>query len=141
MKLLTVGGALVLVMPVLLGLAGRDAFLQKSGDADSVSYRKDVMPVLAKYCLPCHAEESYNPSELSLDSYTQLRKGGKHGDPVVPGKPQESILMQKLLDDPPFGDRMPLQSRRQKLSGIVKKLTTEEVSVLRRWISQGAKED
>lgn len=141
MKLLTVGGAVVLVMPALLGLAGRNSLLHNAGGADSVSYRADVVPVIAKYCLPCHAEESYNPSELSMDSYTVLRKGGKHGNPVVPGEPEESILMQKLQDDPPFGDRMPLQSRRQKLTGRPKTLTADEVSVLRRWISQGAKEN
>ena len=106
-----------------------------------VSYKNDVTPIVKKYCLPCHAEESFNPSELSLDSYELLMKGGKHGVPVVGGKPEESILIRKLADDPPFGERMPLQSRRRKNVEPAKRLLPEEVKILEKWIAQGGKDN
>lgn len=132
-------GLILLVVPVVLGLAGRGSSQQQSSSGAPVSFKKDVMPLLNKYCLPCHAEESYNPSQLSLDSHELLTKGGEHGSPVVPGKPDESIFMQKLLPDPPFGDRMPIQSKRRKAAGPPRMLTEEETGVIARWIREGAR--
>ena len=135
--------ALMLVVPGILGLAARDGGSQQSQNAvqREVSYKTDIVPILKKYCLPCHDEESFNPSELSLDTYDLLMKGGKHGGSVVPGKPSESILIQKLSATPPFGDTMPLKSRRKKTSDPPQRLTDEEVKVLESWIEQGAKKN
>lgn len=141
MKVRAAIALVVMVAPALLGLAGREGHSGTQNGSEDVSYANHVAPIIKKYCLPCHAEEAFNPSELALDSYALLKKGGEHGSPVVPGKPQESMLLQKLEDEPPFGDRMPLQSRRDKKAGIVKKLTQEEEQTLRLWISQGAKDN
>jgi len=106
----------------------------------SISFKDSVMPVLKKYCLPCHAEESSNPSELSLDSYQLLMEGGKHGAAVVGGRPEQSSLIQKLNEKPPFGDTMPL-ARRRRSQDPPRKLTEEEVKILTEWIRQGAREN
>lgn len=134
-------GVAVLLTPVLVGLATQEQSGRRKDEAGAVSFKNDVMPVLEKYCLPCHAEENENKSKLSLDSYALLMEGGKHGVAVMPGEPEESILIQKVQDDPPFGDRMPLQSRRKKAEGPPKKLTVEELSTLSQWVAQGAKDN
>ncbi len=99
----------------------------------SVSFRIDAFPVIKKNCLPCHSEDEMNPSELFMDSYESIIAGGKHGKPVVPGKAKESLLIQKLGETPPFGDRMPLKAK-LPLSG-------EEMKILTDWINQGAKKN
>ncbi|MGA9120616.1 MAG: c-type cytochrome domain-containing protein [Bacteroidota bacterium] len=106
----------------------------------AVTFKADIKPIIKKYCLPCHAEDNYNPSELSLDSYQLLMEGGKHGSPVVPGKPDESLLIKKLSGTADFGDQMPLAKKRN--DGEVKQthLTAQEMKTLREWIAQGAKE-
>ncbi len=122
------------------------AVSQAASPADSASSRKqeisfkaDVMPVFKKNCLPCHAEDQYNPSELSLDSFELTVAGGKHGVPVVPGKPEESLLVQKVGENPPFGDRMPMDPRKKRGEMSKKKLTDDEIRILSEWIGQGAK--
>jgi hypothetical protein len=111
----------------------------KQGEGNSpVSFKNDVTPILKKHCLPCHAEESYNPSELSLDSYSDLMAGGKHGTPVVPGKADESIVVQKVGSNPPFGDQMPLK---KKSAPQPDRLTDEEIGTIKAWINQGAKDN
>jgi hypothetical protein len=97
----------------------------------TLTYEKDVFPIIKSYCLPCHLAENENPSGLALDNYKTLMKGGKHGPSVIPGKPKESYLYLKLLPNPPFG--------RQMARGR-KKLTDEEVKVIYDWIEQGAVE-
>jgi len=104
-----------------------------------VSFSKDVVPIISKNCMPCHAEDQFNPSELSLDSYELLMKGGKHGDSVKPGNSSKSVLVQKLLEEPPFGDRMPFDSRKKRKKEPVKPLTDEDISIITEWVNQGAK--
>jgi hypothetical protein len=104
-----------------------------------VSFSKDIVPIISKNCMPCHAEEQFNPSELSLDSYDLLMKGGKHGDSVKPGKALESVFVQKLLENPPFGDRMPFDPRKKRKKEPVKPLSDEDISIVTEWVNQGAK--
>ena len=102
-----------------------------------VSFKSEVLPVLQRYCLPCHAEESDNPSDLSLDSYGAIMDGGKHGPAVIAGDPEKSLLIQKLSDSPPFGDRMPLM-KKHGADQTPRKLTNDELATLKRWILEGA---
>jgi hypothetical protein len=133
-----VGGVSAFVCVILCGLVFRSATAR---DTDSVSYKNDVVPIFKKYCLPCHASDSNNPSELFMDSYADLMKGGEHGAPVVPGDPVKSLLLRKLEKEPPFGDPMPLNKKRRKSQTPPVRLTDEEVKVLQSWIEQGAKEN
>jgi hypothetical protein len=133
--------AVVLIVPGMIGFVSTEELPKQGKDAGAqeVSFKTDVLPTIKKYCLPCHDEESFNRSELALDSYELIIKGGKHGPAVVPGKPSESILIQKLGANPPFGDPMPLKSKRQRTSDLSKKLTPDEVNRLSKWVEQGAK--
>ena len=105
----------------------------------SASFKDDVFPVIKNHCLPCHSEDNFNPSELSLDSYDLLMQGGKNGASVFAGKAQESILVKKLGETPPFGDRMPLNKKQVISEGKAKYLTDAEMKVITEWINQGAK--
>jgi hypothetical protein len=109
--------------------------------SDDVSFKNDIVPLLTKYCMPCHAEENANKSELFLDSYASLLKGGKHGEALVPGKPEESRIILKLSEKPPFGDRMPLQSKRKLKTGPPVYLSDDEVALLSKWIAEGANDN
>ena len=114
------------------------AFAQGEKKA-TVSFKNDVFPIIKAKCLPCHAEDNFNPSELSMDSYDLIAKGGKHGVPFKPGKSAESLMIQKLSENPPFGDRMPLNSKKKIQEGKAVWLTPEEITTIATWIDQGAK--
>ncbi len=104
-----------------------------------VSFSQDIVPIISRNCMPCHAEEQFNPSELSLDSYDLLMKGGKHGDLVKPGKASESVFVQKLLENPPFGDRMPFDPRKKRKKEPIKPLSDGDIGIITEWVNQGAK--
>jgi uncharacterized membrane protein len=107
--------------------------VKKNTKQPTVSFSNDVFPIIKKRCLPCHAADSENPSELFMESLSDLAKGGKHGKPIVPKNSDASILVQKIKPNPPFGEQMPLMTK--------KKLTDEEVELFRTWIDQGAKKN
>jgi len=115
---------------------------EETSRSDTISFSETVLPIFQKSCLPCHALENYNPSELSLDSHELLMEGGRHGDAVVPGEAEEGTLVLKLREEPPFGDRMPVDKRKNKgEKSTVKPLEEEEIQAIATWINQGARDN
>lgn len=96
-----------------------------------VSYKKDILPIIKYYCLPCHTEDQMNPSQLYLDTYENMMGGGKHGKPILAGKPDSSFILQKLSPKPPFGDPMPMKRKTP--------FPQDTIKIIRKWIEQGAK--
>jgi hypothetical protein len=96
--------------------------------AQPVSFKDSVQPLLGERCQACHS--AGNPSgKLSVATVAELHKGGQSGPAIRPGKPDESPLLQAVTGEKP---RMP------KFGAP---LSPEQVSLLRRWIEQGAPDD
>ena len=96
----------------------------------AVSFEREVLPLLERRCNRCHhPDESQSGLDLTRLS-TILRGGDSLGPAVVPGKPDASPLIRVLAAD--AESRMPLESD---------PLPRAEVELLRRWISEGAKDD
>ena len=121
----------VLVVVFSGALFAQDSTKGKS--LTEVSFSKDVAPVLDKFCTTCHSAEEEHPSQLFMDTYESLLKGGKHGKAIVPGNSKESLLSQKMSDDPPFGKIMPPPRKPRP--------TDEQIAILRAWIDQGAEKN
>lgn len=97
---------------------------------ETVSFSKDIAPVLAGTCTSCHG--AMRPRDnFSLLSFQALLRGGDSGAPIVPGKPAESLLIKKLMGTG-GGQRMPVGRP---------PLTTEVMAKLEKWIEEGAKFD
>src|SRR5436853_7338307 len=60
-----------------------------------VSFINDVAPILKENCFACH-DAKKRKGKLDLTTYENFRKGGDRDDPVVPGKPEESALIDRL---------------------------------------------
>ncbi len=69
--------------------------------------------------------------DLRLDIQEGAFAARKNGSPVVPGKPDESLLVKRIYSNNPAFRMPPVFSH--------KTLTQEEKDTLRRWIEQGAK--
>jgi hypothetical protein len=131
---------MMILLAVVLA-AGPAAAQDAASKAKELSYKSDVKPLIQKYCISCHAEEEFNPSEYSMDTYALVVKGGKNGPAVVPGKSSESSLVQKLWEKPPFGERMPLNSKKKVAAGKARWLSAEEIRVFAEWVDQGGKDN
>ena len=127
--------ALTLTIVSLVGFTQqkpkKEANSKPKSTASTLSYKKDIAPIFKKYCLPCHTEDQMNPSELYLDNYANMMKGGKHGSPIIAAKPDSSIMVLKLSGKPPFGDPMPYKAKRP--------FPEDTLALLKKWISQGSK--
>jgi len=103
-----------------------------SAAAERVQFNRDIRPIFSDTCFACHGpDESKNKGKLRLDTLEAARKGGKSGDPaIVPGKPEQSSVMKRLLTTDP-DDHMPPAE-------FHKVLTAAQVDTVRRWIAEGA---
>ena len=90
-------------------------------------FEKKVRPILVESCYNCHSANTNAKGDLRVDDRNGLITGGNNGPAVVPGKPDESLLIQAVLhaDGVP---KMPPKAR----------LTPEQVADLTRWIADGA---
>jgi hypothetical protein len=95
--------------------------------AEPVDYSREVKPVLRERCFACHGTLKQQ-GKLRLDSGSLIRKGGTHGPVVEPGKPGESLLIERIT----AAD----ESERMPPEGLP--LTPAQVATLKSWIEQGA---
>jgi hypothetical protein len=91
-------------------------------------FEKKIRPVLVAKCYACHSSKLAAPmGGLTLDTNAGLHKGGSTGPAVVPGKPDESRLMQALLYSDPHLQMPPTG-----------KLPDSVIAGFKEWIAAGA---
>src|SRR4051794_38631910 len=114
----------ILIAVVLAG--GGHAVLsgRASDDKPPPAFQTDVRPILQAKCVRCHAEKP-RKADLDLSSPAGILKGGETGPVVVAGKPDESLLFEKV-----HGGAMPPDKK--------ERLSADEVETVRRWIAAGA---
>ncbi|MBX3413408.1 MAG: hypothetical protein KF708_12030 [Pirellulales bacterium] len=93
---------------------------------ETVLFSRDIAPVLVAQCIGCHGGNQAS-ANLNLDDFNSLLRGGNTGALLVPGKADESLLIQKLRA--PERERMPL--RRPALP-------EETIARFVTWINEGA---
>ncbi len=118
--------AAVMGVVVLVGSNG----LLNAGQND-VRFSRDIQPILAANCLQCHgADEHKREGGLRLDTFdgaTALHEGKAA---IVPGSPDASELVRRILAKDPDVQMPPPESG--------KSLTTAQVEMLKAWIQEGA---
>ncbi len=95
--------------------------------AELERFERRVRPLFAEHCLECHGADSQEAG-LRLDSREALLKGGESGQALVPGKPEQSLLLAALRHAAP-APKMP----RKKPA-----LPAEAVQEVADWIAAGA---
>ncbi len=96
-------------------------------DAAVEFFEKKVRPVLVGNCYTCHSADTNSKGGLRVDDRNGLIQGGTSGPAVVPGKPDESLLLQAVRHDEGI-PKMPPKKR----------LSAEQVADLTTWIKDGA---
>jgi hypothetical protein len=114
---------------VLIGLVLVLPCASRSTRADEPSaddfFEKHVRPLLVERCYKCHGAEGKPKGGLRLTARASILNGGDSGPAVIPGKPDDSLLVQavRYVDEP----RMPPNG----------KLGDSEIATLTRWVALG----
>ena len=118
----------VLRIGVLVLVGGASAVAESSDQ--SVSFNRDVRPILAKNCFACHGpDEGTREADLRLDSAEGATANLDGHRAVVPGKPDQSELIARIESHDSDLLMPPLDSGHE--------LSKNEKDMLRRWIAEG----
>ena len=96
---------------------------------DHAFFESKVRPVLVGHCYECHSGVN-SKGGLLLDTRQGWAKGGKSGPAIVPGKPDESLLIKAIRHTDPDLAMPP-----KKKGG---KLPAADIAALTEWVRQGA---
>ncbi len=87
-------------------------------------FETHIRPLLVEHCHKCHGPKKQKGG-LRLDARSLILAGGESGPAMVPGKPQESLLLEAVnyesYEMPPAG-----------------KLSDKQIGLLTRWVKLGA---
>jgi hypothetical protein len=95
-------------------------------------FERNIRPVLAERCYKCHSTEPDAKIKGGLDLGTRegVLKGGDNGPSVVPGRPNESLLI-KSLKTPNDDELMPPKKEGGRLK-------PEQIAAFEQWVKMGA---
>ncbi|QDU50910.1 PSD1 and planctomycete cytochrome C domain-containing protein [Gimesia panareensis] len=98
--------------------------LQADGDQ---FFREAVEPILKQHCYDCHSHTAgVMEGDLTLDWQSGWKKGGSRGPAIVPGQPEQSLLIKAVQHTDP-NLKMPDE-----------KLSDQQIAILTKWVQQGA---
>ena len=98
---------------------------------ESVSYYRDVRPIFQRHCQGCH-QPARAGGKFDITAYTAIMTGAGDEHVVVPGKPDESILIDEITAED--GEKPSMPKDADPLPAV-------DVDTIRRWIAEGAKDD
>jgi hypothetical protein len=156
----------VIVPPQILGTLVLSAPLLGAGCGSSeaeksVSYEKDVKPILDSRCVLCHTDHStFNLSEPFTSQFSLINHEtewatymseytlGKEID-IAPGNPDGSFLLEKVTQqalnpntcDPNAGDECGFFTAGLFMPPAPRRLTDAQIAKVRQWIQDGAQND
>ena len=98
-----------------------------AAEQSEIRFNQSIRPILSDNCFACHGPDAaQRKGKLRLD----LRDAAIERKAIIPGKPDDSELMKRVLTDDPDELMPPAESH--------KVLTTEQKELLKSWIAQGA---
>jgi cytochrome c553 len=112
---------------LVLALAVTPALADEPTVKQNEFFEKKIRPLLADKCIKCHGPEK-QWSNLRMDSREALLKGGDRGAAIVPGKPDESLLIRAVRR---VDEDIAMPQKDEKLSD-------QQIADLEEWISDGA---
>src|SRR5579883_341689 len=113
----------------LLCLAMAPPTRADTGADEAVAFFESrIRPVLVEHCYRCHSSQAKSPrGGLRVDSRDAMLKGGDSGPVLVPGKPDNSLILKALSHDGEVSEMPPDE-----------KLSAQVLADFRRWIASGA---
>ncbi len=98
-----------------------------------IDFNRDIRPILSEHCFKCHGPDAkFVKGNLRLSERDDATRSRSDGKPIHPGKPEASMVIQRVTSKEPYLVMPPADSGMPRLSA-------SQISLLKEWIRQGAK--
>ena len=96
-----------------------------------IEFNRDIRPILSENCFFCHGpDRKHQKADLRLDVEKSAKEDRGDYRVIVPGQPDQSEIMKRLLSKQRFEKMPPTKSG--------KELSQREITLIHQWIKQGA---
>jgi hypothetical protein len=93
--------------------------------ARPLSFARDVAPIFDRWCVACHGGKEAHAG-LWLDSRGGVMRGGDAGPVVIPGNPEDSLLLAKI------------EHRHRPAMPPRRRMPAPTIALIQAWIAAGA---
>jgi len=128
-KMFSTHRLIVVLLVGLVSVTSRPCFAQDGGSKQAVDFSKQIQPILAKRCFACHGPDEAEGGLRFTSQKEAFAEADSGEHAIVAGDVDASVLLARVtsqIED----EQMPPEGKR---------LSPEEVDLLKRWIQQGAK--
>lgn len=108
--------------------APADSAVRQSTGQETVSFARDIAPILIENCNGCHIDAPQVRGGLRMDTFAALMNGGASGPVVMSGDAVASLLVRKIKGEE--GARMPAGGRPP--------LSDSQITLISKWIEENA---
>ena len=99
--------------------------------APSISFSKEVLPILAENCFQCHGpDDNTREADLRLDLFEDAIRPRDGYQVITPGNVNQSELINRILSDD--------DSIKMPPPNFEKHLSKQDIAILQNWIANGA---
>src|SRR5450432_375076 len=109
--------------------AGQDPEAKQPTPEQVAFFKNKIQPIFVNHCYDCHSAATRSAGGLRLDGRYTILAGGKSGAAINLEKPEESLLLARVLSADP---------KRRMPKGEDDPLPAEDIANLKAWIAQGA---
>ncbi|HYI97576.1 MAG TPA: DUF1553 domain-containing protein [Bryobacteraceae bacterium] len=96
-----------------------------------VDFQRDIRPLFAENCFQCHGPDSTTRmAGLRLDLKDAVFEARKSGKAIAPGRPDESLVYQRIAS--------PNKARLMPPAASHRSLNPQQIAMIKLWIEQGA---
>src|SRR5437016_435068 len=123
----------VMIAVLGIGAIAMSGATERKTAQSTIDFNRDIRPLLSDRCFKCHGpDQASRKAKLRLDrpedAYAERKS---HGHAIAPGKPAQSLVVQRIFSTDP-DEMMPPSD-----SHLV--LSQAEKEKIRRWIAEGAR--
>ncbi len=94
-----------------------------------VDFITHVKPVLEAKCVMCHNRQAL-PGHMSLENRAEAMSSGALGTFIVPGSPENSLLISNVHS---------AHTKMSVMPAVGERLTDDEYAILTKWVKEGAR--
>lgn len=99
--------------------------------AQEIRFNRDIRPILSENCFYCHGQDpKHREAGLRLDVRAEALRENDGVFAIVPGKPEKSEMLKRLVSHDADEQMPPPESNRM--------VSPAQIELIRRWIAQGA---
>lgn len=99
--------------------------------AQPAFYTEKVLPIFQANCYRCHGGMNHRGG-LNMESRDSMLKGGHHGNALVPGHPEDSLIVRLICHEGPAKDPMNMPPDPRP------KLSDADIATVEAWVRAGA---